>query len=405
MEVCIAKSVNFSSISCKVEGRSTPSNMGCSCRITPLRIFVQGLAQIHHVEPSFLRLPSSSVSSTLFRTRFAASRQTRSFHNTIALRSEEANAAKTIPSERPRESSPSSSDASPVQTEKSGGKDPVKDSFQRSDEKPRRAKPDFQSPRNNKSKFASNRFSSDRWSSEKFSKDKKFGNDRGRSQGDYGNKPHDKSSFKRFSKPYDKKPFSQPYSKPYDKKPFSQPFSKPYDKKSFSKPYDKTPSSGEIDAPKPEVPNWKAQKAALKEKFPDGWNPRKRLSPDALAGIRALNAQFPEVYTTEALAKKFEVSPENIRRILRSKWTPSVDEEQDRQERWFRRGKNVWESQAALGKKPPRKWRQEGVARDPSYHEWRSGATKKNQEFESQEKDTHRSAWQKRNQGGSSSSV
>lgn len=365
--------------------------MGCSCRITPLRIFVQGLAQIHHVEPSFLRLPTSSVASTLFRTRFAASRQTRSFHNTIALRSEEANAAKAIPSELSKEPSPSSSDASPVQTEKSVGKDRVKDSFQPSDEKPRRAKPDSQSPRNHKSKFASNKFSSDRWSSEKFSKDKKFGNDRGRSQGDFGNRPHDKSS-KRFSKPYDKKSFSQPFSKPYDKKSFSQQFSK-------------NPSSGEIDAPKPEVPNWKAQKAALKEKFPEGWNPRKRLSPDALAGIRALNAQFPDVYTTEALAKKFEVSPENIRRILRSKWTPSVDEEQDRQERWFRRGKNVWESQAALGKKPPRKWRQEGVARDPSYHEWRSGATKKNQEFESQEKDTHRSAWQKRNQGGSSSSV
>ncbi|KAG6007495.1 hypothetical protein E4U21_005963 [Claviceps maximensis] len=140
----------------------------------------------------------------------------------------------------------------------------------------------------------------------------------------------------------------------------------------------------------PRKEQWQIQKEALKAKFPDGWAPRKRLSPDALAGIRALNAQFPDVYTTKALADKFAISPEAIRRVLRSKWTPSAEEEQDRQERWFRRGKQVWERQAALGVKPPKKWRKEGIARDVEWHERRERAIKWEREWEEREKNEER---------------
>jgi len=115
----------------------------------------------------------------------------------------------------------------------------------------------------------------------------------------------------------------------------------------------------------PEKEAWQIQKGALKEKFPEGWNPRKKLSPDALEGIRALNAQFPDTYTTEVIAQKFEMSPEAIRRILRSKWRPSAEEEEDRQQRWFNRGKKVWGRWAELGKHPPRRWRQEGIKAPP----------------------------------------
>lgn len=136
---------------------------------------------------------------------------------------------------------------------------------------------------------------------------------------------------------------------------------------------------------------WKSQKAALKEKFPEGWRPRKRLSPDALAGIRALNAQFPDVYTTQALADKFEVSPEAIRRILKSKWSPkTADEEQDRQERWFRRGVQVWEQKAALGIKPPKKWRREGIARDSEYRKRRGKNAQKEKDWEEAERKRYR---------------
>ncbi|XXG97178.1 Golgi membrane exchange factor (Ric1p-Rgp1p) subunit [Hypoxylon texense] len=120
---------------------------------------------------------------------------------------------------------------------------------------------------------------------------------------------------------------------------------------------------------------WQVQKSALQQKFPTGWSPRKRLSPDALDGIRALHAQFPEDYTTEVLAAKFEVSPEAIRRILRSRWTPRPEEEEDRQARWFNRGKNIWSHMAALGRKPPRRWRKEGIVRDPVWNEPRGPRT------------------------------
>lgn len=112
-------------------------------------------------------------------------------------------------------------------------------------------------------------------------------------------------------------------------------------------------------------PEWAAQKAALKEKFPEGWRPRKKLSPDALNGIRALHRQFPDTYTTEVLANKFEMSPEAIRRILRSKWEASAEEEEDRERRWHNRGVNIWQHYAAIGKKPPVKWRDAGVSVPP----------------------------------------
>ncbi|KAH8811657.1 hypothetical protein F5884DRAFT_284006 [Xylogone sp. PMI_703] len=114
---------------------------------------------------------------------------------------------------------------------------------------------------------------------------------------------------------------------------------------------------------RPQREHWQIQKEALKKKFPEGWNPKKRLSPDALMGIRALHAQMPEQCTTETLAKTFQVSVEAIRRILKSNWTADADEEADRQSRWFRRGERVWSRYAELGVKPPKKWRELGIGR------------------------------------------
>jgi hypothetical protein len=112
---------------------------------------------------------------------------------------------------------------------------------------------------------------------------------------------------------------------------------------------------------------WQIQKAALKEKFKEGWNPRKKLSPDALAGIRAIHAQFPEQYTTSVLAEKFEVSPEAIRRILKSRWTPKEEEVLDRQRRWFIRGQKIWSRYSELGLKPPAHWRELGIGKKGKY--------------------------------------
>jgi hypothetical protein len=112
----------------------------------------------------------------------------------------------------------------------------------------------------------------------------------------------------------------------------------------------------------PEPEEWKIQKRALKQKFGDApWEPKKRLSPDALAGIRAVHAQFPGDFTTEKLAAQFEVSPEVIRRILKSSWVPKPEEAAMRQQRWFRRGEKIWERYAEQGLKPPQKWRITGI--------------------------------------------
>lgn len=107
---------------------------------------------------------------------------------------------------------------------------------------------------------------------------------------------------------------------------------------------------------------WQVQKSALSSKFGSaGWSPRKRLSPDTLEGIRNIHAQYPDKYTTPVLAEQFKVSPEAIRRILKSKWRPNDEEEDNRRERWNKRGMNIWGQLSELGIKPPRKWRSQGV--------------------------------------------
>lgn len=107
---------------------------------------------------------------------------------------------------------------------------------------------------------------------------------------------------------------------------------------------------------------WQVQKGALRDKFGEqGWQPRKRLSPDALEGIRALHASDREAYSTPVLAEHFRVTPEAIRRILKSKWRPSEQESDSRRERWERRGLRTRQEMADKGIKPPARWREKGV--------------------------------------------
>lgn len=107
---------------------------------------------------------------------------------------------------------------------------------------------------------------------------------------------------------------------------------------------------------------WQIRKAALAAKFGStGWQPRKRLSPDTLEGIRALHKSDPMSYSTAILAEHFKITPDAIRRILKSKWRPNEDEVEDRRQRWEKRGLKKWEDMADKGMKPPVKWRAMGV--------------------------------------------
>lgn len=101
--------------------------------------------------------------------------------------------------------------------------------------------------------------------------------------------------------------------------------------------------------------HWQIQKDALKKKFgEEGWSPRKKLSPDTMEGIRALHEQYPQKYTTPVLAEQFKVSPEAIRRILKSTWRPSPEKMEERRERWAKRHDRIWDAQAEMGLRPKR---------------------------------------------------
>lgn len=130
------------------------------------------------------------------------------------------------------------------------------------------------------------------------------------------------------------------------------------------------------DEPK-ERPHWQTQKAALKEKLNgEAWNPRKKLSPDTQEGIRHLHQTHPDKFTTAVLSDHFKVSPESIRRILKSKWKPSDEELEDRLARWDKRGEKIWSNMVELGLKPPKKWREMGVgsAKNGQTPRWKSNA-------------------------------
>lgn len=139
----------------------------------------------------------------------------------------------------------------------------------------------------------------------------------------------------------------------------------------FDVPDNKTPWSGrrhdprQPKTPRPPKEQWQIQKAALDTKFKGQvWSPRKRISPDALSGMRTLHESQPTVYTTQVLADHFKISVEAVRRILKSKWRPADEaESEDRRRRWERRGEKKWTEMVELGLRPPKKWRDLGVGR------------------------------------------
>jgi hypothetical protein len=69
-----------------------------------------------------------------------------------------------------------------------------------------------------------------------------------------------------------------------------------------------------------------AHNASIKKAFPDGWSPPRKLSREAMDGLRHLHSFDPETFTTPVLADKFRISPEGVRRILKSKWEPTREQ-------------------------------------------------------------------------------
>ncbi|PCH35258.1 hypothetical protein WOLCODRAFT_139830 [Wolfiporia cocos MD-104 SS10] len=79
----------------------------------------------------------------------------------------------------------------------------------------------------------------------------------------------------------------------------------------------------------------------MKKAFPDGWAPPRKLSRETMDAVRAMHALDPRMFTTPVLAEKFRVSPEAIRRILKSKWEPTKEVRAKMAER-ARRSREEW---------------------------------------------------------------
>ncbi|KAF8842870.1 hypothetical protein BDN67DRAFT_964998 [Paxillus ammoniavirescens] len=92
-------------------------------------------------------------------------------------------------------------------------------------------------------------------------------------------------------------------------------------------------------APTPD--EWRLHRQKIKEAFPNGWNPTHKLSREAMDGLRSLHTFDNETFSCAVLAEKFKISPEAVRRILRSKWEPSREQRARLAER-ERRSREEW---------------------------------------------------------------
>ncbi|KAL7277342.1 hypothetical protein ACG7TL_009200 [Trametes sanguinea] len=77
---------------------------------------------------------------------------------------------------------------------------------------------------------------------------------------------------------------------------------------------------------KPTPPEYRAHRETMKRKFPQGWEPPRKISREAMDSLRELHALNPSMFSTPVLAERFRISKEAVRRILKSKWEPSREQ-------------------------------------------------------------------------------
>lgn len=112
-------------------------------------------------------------------------------------------------------------------------------------------------------------------------------------------------------------------------------------------------SQGHINVPKEwrrikTLPQWKRQMFALKEKFSQGWDPKRKLSRDEMDRLREIKAGEPSISLNE-LSERFRISPEAVRRIVKSRWRPNKEESAKVQQRWLRRGERLGSWSSSMG--------------------------------------------------------
>ena len=70
---------------------------------------------------------------------------------------------------------------------------------------------------------------------------------------------------------------------------------------------------------------YKAHRETMRKEFPQGWAPPRKISREAMDAVRQLHRLDPEKFNTPMIADRFKISPEAVRRILKSKWEPSAE--------------------------------------------------------------------------------
>jgi hypothetical protein len=93
----------------------------------------------------------------------------------------------------------------------------------------------------------------------------------------------------------------------------------------------------------------------MKRSFPSGWSPPHKLSRKAMDGLRELQRFDPEKFTTPILAERFRISPEAVRRILKSKWVPT----EERRSKWIEKENNARKERLTTMRQVLRKEREE----------------------------------------------
>lgn len=73
------------------------------------------------------------------------------------------------------------------------------------------------------------------------------------------------------------------------------------------------------------LPEWAKRQQSLKQRYGE-WNPTRKLSRQQMQDVRNFLEQLPHLKTVD-LAQYFNISPEAIRRILKSSWVPKNEDE------------------------------------------------------------------------------
>ncbi|KAG6811404.1 hypothetical protein H0H92_007597 [Tricholoma furcatifolium] len=114
---------------------------------------------------------------------------------------------------------------------------------------------------------------------------------------------------------------------------------------------------------KPTALEHKAHKETIKKNFPTGWAPPRKLSREAMEGVRQMHRLDPGKFNTPFLAEKFKISPEAVRRILKSRWEPPREKRLKLAER-EREAKREYRSLSRLRERMETRAVHESLARD-----------------------------------------